>query len=106
MFSWHILGPLIKVEQRLNATGYLNIIANQVHPFMAAVYPSAIFFFFFPQQDNAPRHKAGIVQEWFHEHDSEFSHLPAKLTEVWEALESIRASIPVEHCGHLVEYMP
>jgi hypothetical protein len=35
--SWHTLGPLIKVKQRLNATGYLNIIANQVHPFMAAV---------------------------------------------------------------------
>ena len=39
-FSWHTLGPLIKVEQCLNAIGYLNIIANQVHPFMAAVYPS------------------------------------------------------------------
>jgi exosortase/archaeosortase len=41
------LGPLIKVEQRLNAAGYLhlhlshlNIIANQVHLFMAAVYRS------------------------------------------------------------------
>jgi hypothetical protein len=31
------------VEQRLNAAGYLNIIANQVHPFM--VYPSANQFF-------------------------------------------------------------
>ena len=41
VFSWHILGTLIKVEQRLNGTGHLNIIANQVHPFMAAVYPSA-----------------------------------------------------------------
>ncbi len=67
VFSWHTLGPLIKVEQCLNATGYLNIIANQVHPFMAAVYPSANGFF---QQDNAPCHKARIVQEWFHEHDS------------------------------------
>ncbi|MGH0151888.1 UNVERIFIED_CONTAM: hypothetical protein FKN15_020795 [Acipenser sinensis] len=38
-------GPLIKVEKHLNATGYLNIIANQVHPFMAAVYPSANGFF-------------------------------------------------------------
>jgi hypothetical protein len=41
VISWHTLVPLIKVEQRLHATGYLNIITNQVHPFMAAVYPSA-----------------------------------------------------------------
>ena len=36
---------MIKVEQRLNATGYLNIIENQVHPFMAVVYPSVKGFF-------------------------------------------------------------
>ncbi|KAK6325781.1 hypothetical protein J4Q44_G00051230 [Coregonus suidteri] len=40
VFSWHILGLLIKVQQLLNATGYLNIIANQLHLFMAAMYPS------------------------------------------------------------------
>jgi hypothetical protein len=45
VFSWHTLGPLIKVEQCLNATTYLNIIANQVHPFMAAVKPYANVFF-------------------------------------------------------------
>ena len=62
VFSKHILGPLTKVEQRLNATGYLNIITNQMHAFMAAMPPSAIFFF---QQDNAPCHQARLVQEWF-----------------------------------------
>ena len=70
VFSWHTLGPLIEVEQHFNATGYLNIIANQVHPFMAAMYPTANRFL---QQDNAPCHKARLVQEWFHKHDSEFS---------------------------------
>ena len=72
MLSWLPLGPLIKVEQGLNATGYLNIIANQVHPLMAAVCPSGNGFL---QQDNAPSHKARILQEWFHKHDSEFSLL-------------------------------
>ena len=66
VFSWHTLGSLIKLEQRLNATGYLNIIANQVYLFMTAVYPSANGFI---QQNNAPCHKARIVQEWFHKHD-------------------------------------
>jgi hypothetical protein len=59
------LGPLIKVEQRLNATRYLKIIANEVYPFIAAVYSSA----------NRPCNKARIVQEWFHENYSEFSLL-------------------------------
>ena len=46
-------GPLDKkkMEQHLNATGYLNIIPKQVHPFTAAVYPFANGFL---QEDNAP----------------------------------------------------
>ena len=132
VFSWHTLGSLIKLEQRLNATGYLNIIANEVHPFMAAVYPSANGFL---QQDNAPYHKARIVQEWLQEHDSESSllqwpvqspelnpfeylwdemeqairsrdPLPAKLTPLWETFESTWAKIPAECFRHLVESMP
>ena len=31
---------------------------------------------------------------------------PANLTQLWEALESTWASIPVEHFRHLVEYIP
>ena len=122
------------MEQRLNVKSgatsrYRNIIANQVHPFMAAVYPSENGFL---QQDNVPRHKARKVQEWFHEHGSEFSllqwpshspdlnpieHLwdgmeraiwsrdppPAHLKQLWEALESTWANIPVERFGYLVE---
>jgi len=119
------------VEQRLNATGYLNIIANQVHPFMVAVYPSANGFL---QQDNTPCRKAMIVQEWLQEHYGEFSllqwpalspdlnpieHLwekmelvfqsrgprPTYLTQLWEALKSTWANIPVECFRHLVESM-
>ena len=31
---------------------------------------------------------------------------PANLTQLWEALESTWASIPVEHFRHFVEYLP
>ncbi|GFX09605.1 transposable element Tcb1 transposase [Trichonephila clavipes] len=68
-FSWASLGPMVVVEQTMNATGYLNIIADQLHPYMACVFPAGNGMF---QQDNAPCQKAIIVLEWFHDHDAEF----------------------------------
>nr|KAF6360202.1 hypothetical protein mMyoMyo1_011154 [Myotis myotis] len=72
MFSWNDLGPLIHVEQRLNSTTYLSIIADQVHPLMLVAYPDGDGFF---QQDNVPSHGAHIVQEWFEEHEGDFTLL-------------------------------
>ncbi len=72
IFSWHTLGPLVPIEHRLNATVYLSIIADHVHPFMTTVYTSSDEYF---QQDNAPCHKAQIISDWFLEHDNEFTLL-------------------------------
>ncbi len=72
IFFWHTLGPLVPIEHRLNATAYLSIVADHVHPFMTTVYPSSDGYF---QQDNAPRHKAQITSDWFLEHDNEFTLL-------------------------------
>ena len=52
---------------------YLNIVADQVHPFMTMVFPDGSSLF---QQDNAPCHTAHIVREWFEEHDEVFMVLP------------------------------
>ncbi|KAK6325815.1 hypothetical protein J4Q44_G00051570, partial [Coregonus suidteri] len=122
--SWHTLGPLIKVEQCLNATGYLNIVTNQ------QLSICKIYFF-----SRIMPHATRLVQEWFHQHDSEFSllqwpaespdlnpivhlweemerairsrdPLPANLTQLWEALQSTWSSIPVECSQHLGESMP
>ena len=41
MFSWHALGPLVLIGHRLNATTYLRIVADNVHPFMTTVYSSS-----------------------------------------------------------------
>ncbi len=38
LFSWHTLGLLVPIEHRLNATVYLSIVADHVHPFMSTVY--------------------------------------------------------------------
>ncbi len=55
IFSWHTFGPSVLIEHRLNATAYLSIVADHVHPFMSKVYPSSDSYF---QQHNAPCHKA------------------------------------------------
>ncbi len=41
IFSCHTLGPLVPIEHRLNATVYLSIVADHVHPFITTVYPSS-----------------------------------------------------------------
>ncbi|GBL78665.1 Transposable element Tc1 transposase [Araneus ventricosus] len=68
-FSWEALGPVVAVEQTMKAANYLNIVADQLHPYMAFVFPTGNGIF---QQDNAPGHKARIVLEWFEEHTDEF----------------------------------
>ncbi|GBN19316.1 Transposable element Tc1 transposase [Araneus ventricosus] len=68
-FPFAALGPVVVVEQTMKAVNYLNIIADQLHPYMAFVFPTGNGIF---QQDNAPCHKARIVLEWFEEHTDEF----------------------------------
>ncbi len=44
IFSWHTLGPLVPIEHRLNATAYLSIVADHVHPFMTTVFTVYDYF--------------------------------------------------------------
>ncbi len=132
IYSWHTLGPLVPIEHRLNATTYLSIVADHVHPFMTTVYPSSDGYF---QQDNAPCHKAQIISDWFLEHDNEFTllkwppqspdlnpieHLcdvvereicivdvqPTNLQKLRDAIMSIWTKISEDCFQHLVESMP
>ncbi len=41
IFSWHTLGLLLPIEHHLNATVYLSIVADHVHPFMTTVNSSS-----------------------------------------------------------------
>ncbi len=77
IFSWrtYTLGPLVAIEDRLNTTIYLSIVADNVHLFIT-VYPYSVsIFWWYFQQDNAPCHKAQIISDWFLEHDNEFTLL-------------------------------
>ncbi|KAK3516884.1 hypothetical protein QTP70_028198 [Hemibagrus guttatus] len=54
MFCWDILGPGIHADVTLSLITYLNIVADQVCPFMATVFPKGSGLF---QQDPATLHK-------------------------------------------------
>ncbi len=71
IFSWHTLGPLVQIEHHLNATAYLSIVADHVHPFMTTVYTSSDA----TSSRIMHRHKAQIISDWFLEHDNEFTLL-------------------------------
>ncbi len=126
IFYWHTLGPLVPIEHRLNATAYLSIVADHVHPFITTVYSSSDGYFL---QDNAPCHKAQIISDWFLEHDNEFTllkwppHSPDlnPIEHLWDVVEreirimdvqqlrdaimSIWTKISEECFQHLVESM-
>ncbi|GBN50616.1 hypothetical protein AVEN_221035-1 [Araneus ventricosus] len=84
----------------MKAANYLNIIADQLHPYMALVFPTGNGIF---QQNNAPCHKAWIVLEWFEEHTDEF-HLMSwppnspdlnPMEHIWDVMEQrFRAQTP------------
>jgi len=119
MCSWHTLGPLVPIGHRLNATVYLSIVSDRAHPFMApCTHPSDGYF----QQDNASCHKAGIISNWFLEHDNvlKWQHLwdvverelralylhPTNFHQLQDAILSIWANISKECFQHIVESMP
>ncbi len=125
------LAHFLPIEHCLNATAYLSIVADHVHPFMTTVYPSSDVYF---QQYNAPCHKAQIISDWFLEHDNDFTllkwppqspdlnlieHLwdvvkpeirimdvqPTNLQQLRDAIMSIWPKISEECFQHLVESM-
>ncbi|GBM95048.1 hypothetical protein AVEN_117609-1 [Araneus ventricosus] len=84
----------------MKAAHYLNIIADQLHPCTAFVFPTGNGIL---QQGNATCHKDQIVLEWFEEHTDEF-HLMSwppnspdlnPMEHIWDVMErQLRAQTP------------
>ncbi|GFW77971.1 transposable element Tcb1 transposase [Trichonephila clavipes] len=66
------LGPIVTLHGKVKAAHYVNILEDQVHPFVQTSFPGECPLY---QDDNAPINTAKIVQEWFAEHEGEVGHL-------------------------------
>ncbi|GBN35813.1 hypothetical protein AVEN_66284-1 [Araneus ventricosus] len=84
----------------MKAANYLNIIADQLNPYMVFVFPTGNGIF---QQDNASCHRARIVLECFEENTNEFHLLPWQpnssdldpMEHIWDVMERhLRAQTP------------
>lgn len=71
VFNWEILGPAFPEECNFS-TYHLSIFADHAHPPMETLVPGGCDPF---QQNDAPCHKAKMVQKWFKENNNEFDVL-------------------------------
>ncbi|GFW54956.1 transposable element Tcb1 transposase [Trichonephila clavipes] len=69
--SWRGLGPLVTLHGKVKAAHYVNILGDQVHPFVQTSFPGECPLY---QDESVPIHTAKIVQ-WFAEHEGEVGHL-------------------------------
>jgi hypothetical protein len=60
-FSGKGLGPLVKVEGKMNRLDYINILENNLLPFIRSKHYKQPYAF---QDDNAPVHTAKDVKNW------------------------------------------
>ncbi|KAK3511397.1 hypothetical protein QTP70_007233 [Hemibagrus guttatus] len=104
MFCRETLGPAVHVDVTLTRTTYLSTVTVYVHPFMETVFPDGCGLF---QQDNAPCHKAKMVQEWFDEHKnkSEMLTWPPNSSDLnpikhlWDVLDKQVRSMEAPPCN-------
>ena len=69
--SWYSVGPVITVNGKETAKVYEGILGDHAHSMVQTLFPLDTALF---QDDNAPTHTAGCVQDWFEGYE-EVKHL-------------------------------
>ena len=60
-FSWHGVGPLVKINGKMDKFQYLDILKNHMEPFAFDSMPIKWKL----MQDNVPKHSLNVVKNWF-----------------------------------------
>lgn len=126
-FSRAGVGPLVKIEGKMDRFMYRDILQNTMLPFAEEEMPLIWRF----QQDNDPKHASRLVKNWFLEANVDVLEWPSQspdlnpiehlwellerkirlraihnATDLWEILQDEWQNIPLEICQNLVDSMP
>lgn len=126
-FSWYGVGPIVKINGKMDRHQYLNILQNEMEPYAFEHMPISFTF----MQDNDPKHTSKIVKDWFAEERIPILDWPAQspdlnpienlwnelkrkiaqkkhknLDDLWTEIQNEWYSIPKERCQNLIKSMP
>ena len=77
--TWHGPGTLCKVNGTINAEKYISILDDQLWPVIARHFPDNSYTF---QDDNAPVHRARVVERYKHENNIRGMIWPAQSPDI------------------------
>lgn len=126
-FSWYGVGPIHRIEGRMDQHQYKNILENVMEPFSFENMPITYIF----QQDNDPKHTSRVVKQWFTDSKTNILSWPAQspdlnpienlwadverglkmknprnMDEHFQNIKEVWQLIPPSRCRTLVESLP
>lgn len=104
-FSWQGVGPIVKIEGTMTAVMYKDILSEHMLFYARQVMPRGWLF----QQDNDPKHRAGLLQEFFNEKKLRVLQWPSQspdlnlIEHLWEELKVRVGAVNCSNKGALWE---